>query len=363
MTLPASFERSQMFFCLRIDRDLEGSARVSERGWTMSRIEGGIQPLEASDQGCATAFLLYDFEVGSSQLKSLHKGLLERLAEILARNPEHKARLVGRASRTGTDAVDMKLSRQRAEAVAKFLRDHKVTNDQIVIEFIGKSSPFGTGMECPEDRSVEVHMQIAKVLTLVLEGAHFVRPTHELVKAIREVLEPIVRQAGRELKIVQQRILPRDGELTITFDPGGGGTRLCGVRILGQDAGGVVFVGAHKAMRVCGGITGDPDDPGGLNHDNQIEPIFDNGQPEFARFVANTTIHELGHIMAKLEHSSDRFNYMSNEDLPADLRTRENLVKFYSGRLRFEPTQINRLVCATQTGNFAGGLPELTRTK
>lgn len=326
----------------------------------MSRVEGSIEPLEVSDQGCPTAYLLSDFDVGSSNLKSLHKRLLERLAEILARNSEHKVRVVGRASRSGTDAVDMKVSRQRAEAVSRFLQGEKVAKEQIQVEFIGKTSPFSADQEADDDRSVEVHMQIAKVLTIVLENAHLARPTYAVVAAIREAIQPLVRQAGRELKIVQQRILPQDGELTITFDGGGGGTRLCGVRILGQDAGGIIYVGAHKAMRACGGHRGGPDDP---DHDSQVDQLFDNGEPEFAQFVANTVVHELGHMMAQLEHSADRYNYMSNEDLPLELRTRDNLRKFYSSRLHFDGAQMKRLVCAIETSNFPGGLPELTRTK
>jgi hypothetical protein len=329
----------------------------------MSRIEGSIEPFELSKEGCPTAFLLSDFDIGKSNLKTLHKRLLERLGEILVRNAEHRVRLVGRASRSGSDAVDMQVSRQRAEAVARFLHGVHVADNQIRVEFIGKSDPLSTDQEAEEDRSVEVHMQIAKVLTLVLENAYLVRPTYVLVSTIREALAPLVQQAGRELKIVQQRILPQQGELTITFFPGGGGPRLCGVRILGQDAGGAVWVGAHEAMRACGDIHGDPQDPQDLDHSSQIDPLFDNGEPEFARFVANTAVHELGHIMANLEHSLDRYNFMSNEDLPFELRNRDNLRQFYSSRLHFDAAQVHRLVCAIQTGDFPGGDPKLTPMK
>src|SRR5262245_60664655 len=324
----------------------------------MASVDGSIEPLETSQLGCPTAFLLADFDINSSNLKRLHKKLLERLGDILKSNEDHRVRLVGRASRSGTDAVDMQVSKQRAEAVARFLRGLGVGGDQIQVEFIGKSAPFSEGQEAEEDRSVEVHMQIAMVLTIVLEDAYLVRPTHVLISAIREPLDPLVKQAGRELKVIQQRILPRQGELTITFTPNGRGTRLCGTRILGQDAGGIIFVGAHLAMRACGGVRGGPDSP---DYTNQIDALFDNGTPEFARFVANTAVHELGHMMGIPEHSLDRFNYMSNEDLPDDLRTRDNLRRFYSMRLHFDDDQIRRLLCAIQTSNFPAGAPNLTR--
>jgi hypothetical protein len=323
----------------------------------MASVDGSIEPLEQSPQGCATAFLLSDFDINSGKLKRLHKKLLERIADILKSNSDHRARLVGRASRSGTDAVDMQVSKQRAEAVAKFLRGLGVGADQIQVEFIGKSAPFSKELEADEDRSVEVHMQIARVLTIVLENAHLVRPTSVLIAAIREPLDPLVKQAGRELQVIQQRILPRQGELTITFTAQQS-NRLCGTRILGQDAGGIVFVGAHEAMRACGGVRGGPDSP---DYNNQVDPLFDNGQPEFARFVANTAVHELGHMLGIPEHSLDRFNYMSNEDLPDDLRTGDNLRKFYSMRLHFDDNQKRRLVCAIQTGNFPAGAPSMSR--
>jgi hypothetical protein len=338
--------------------------------------EGKIRPLETSRQGCPTAFLLYNFDIGGCGLKTLHKRLLDRLIKILGRNPEHRIRLVGRASRSGSDSVNMQWSRRRVEAVARFLKEARVPDDQIRTEFIGESAPLSADLESEEDRSVEVHLQIARVLTLVLVDAHRARPTWALVEHIREAIAPLANRAGRELRIVQQRILERSGELSLTFEPGGRGNKPCGgLSILGDEAGESVYVGAHEELRVCGESQGDPrdpmnwEDPHGprhLEHVSQLEHVFENGEPEFARFVANTAVHELGHIMAKLEHTEDRTNFMFDQggsaNLPRELRTRESMRRYWSSRLTFNSDQERRLVCAIQTGNFSGGL-EMVRKK
>ena len=310
----------------------------------MARIDGIIGPLEQGQPGCPTAFLLSDFDIGCSNLKRLHRKLLERLGEILASNPDHRVRLVGRTAGPGRTRWICRCPgsgprRSRSSSAASSY-GVKVAANQIEVEFIGKTAPFSTDKEAQEDRSVEVHMEIAKVLTIVLENAHFVRPTHELVSAIREVFDPIVRTGrpgarDRPAAVpaaawgTDPHLRPRTGRETALRrpDPGPGCRR---DRLRRRPRG---------RRRVCGGVRGDADDP---DFATQVDPIFDNGMPGFARFVANTAIHELGHIIANLPHSPDRFNFMTNEDLPDELRNRENLRRFYAARLHFDDDQIRR---------------------
>jgi hypothetical protein len=157
------------------------------------------------------------------------------------------------------------------------------------------------------------------------------------------------------------------GELMITFsgDKGLFGINPCSnLYILGVEGGEEVFVAAFENLRVCGPSHGDPDhaeiprdpeNPDYLEHGSHTEYVFENGEPEFARAVANTAVHELGHIIAKLESSPDSHNFMFEGNLPMEVRTRESERAFWSQRLSFDAAQTRRLVCAIQTGNISGG--------
>src|SRR5262249_46484784 len=153
--------------------------------------------------------------------------------------------LVGRASRTGPDKFDMDLSKKRVEAVARFLRDSDIPAEQIKSEFIGKTKPLSDDEESAEDRSVQVHLLIAQELTLVLNNASLVPPPYVLRETIQLALESIVRQAGRQLRIVEPW-QESTGELAINFSGGQGfGINPCAnLYVLGVDGGAEVFVAA-----------------------------------------------------------------------------------------------------------------------
>src|SRR5467141_3260878 len=90
--------------------------------WRTSMSDGKFRPLNPDGQDCPTELLLFNFDIGSSKLKPAHERFLNQgILTILEANGEHKVGLVGRASRSGPDSFDLKLSRQRAEAVAALL--------------------------------------------------------------------------------------------------------------------------------------------------------------------------------------------------------------------------------------------------
>ena len=326
--------------------------------------EGKVRPLQVDADRCPTAYLLYNFDVELARLKRGHEDFLtDTVLHILETNAEHRVRLVGRASRSGPDRLNNRISRQRVEAVAAHLVAAGVNRSRIDTSFIGESAPFSSAHESEEDRSVEIHMIIAPVLNLVLEEGWRVRPTAAMVETIRAALDPLATLAGRQLQIhVGRGILARQADLLLSFDAGGRETRPCaGILILGNEGGGDIFVGAHESLRVCGGPRGDPRDPQGIDYVSQLEHVFENGEPEFAHFVANTCVHELGHVMAQLDHTSDPGNFMHSTptlgaNLPPDRRTRENMRRHWAGRKTFTPDQARALVCAIRTGNFPGGM-------
>jgi len=325
---------------------------------------GKFRPLDPSGEECPTTFLLFNFDIGSSTLKRAHETFLRQgILSILGANEEHRIALVGRASRSGPDSVNLKLSRQRAEAVAAFLTRAGIARSRIQLDFLGESKPFSTANESEDDRSVELRLQIAPKLTIELEDGWLVRPASAMVLAIREAFAPIASQAGRELHIHLGRgIVTGSGDLNLHFDSGGRERGPCaGILIMGNEGGGDIFVGAHESLRVCSGPVQSIDDPSDIDHVSQLEHVFENGEPEFARFVANTCVHELAHIIAKIEHTSDPNNFMfsvpgQGANLPRHLRTRENMRRHWGGRKTFDSDQTKKMVCAMRTGYFSGGM-------
>jgi hypothetical protein len=325
--------------------------------------DGRFRPLDPDSQECPTEFLLFNFGIGSPALKPAHERFLRQgILLILAANGDHKVRLVGRASRSGADSFDLKLSRQRAEAVATLLTRAGIDPKRIQVEFIGKSHPFSTANESEEDRSVEIHLQISPTLIIELEGGWIVRPAHVMVETVREAFDPIAAKAGRKLQIHLGRgIATGRGDLNLHFDPGGREMRPCSETLLmGSDGSADIQVGAHESLRVCGDPTLGVDDPSDVNFGSQFEPVFENGEREFARFVGNTCVHELAHIIAKIEHTPDPDNFMfavgsPGANLPKDQRTREGMRRHWGGPKTFNAAQIKKMVCAMHTGFFSGG--------
>jgi outer membrane protein OmpA-like peptidoglycan-associated protein len=327
--------------------------------------DGKFRPLNPDGQDCPTEFLLFNFDIGSSKLKPAHERFLNQgILTILEANGEHKVGLVGRASRSGPDSLDLKLSRQRAEAVAALLTRAGIDRSRIQVDFIGKSNPFSMANESEEDRSVEIHLQISPTLIIELEDGWLVRRADVMVQTIREAFAPIAARAGRKLQIHLGRgIATGRGDLNLHFDTGGREMRPCaGILIFGNEGGGEIRVGAHESLRVCGDPTLSAKDPSDIDHGSQLDQVFENGEAEFARFVGNTCVHELAHIIAKIEHTTDPDNFMFSQDdkawlanLPPDQRTRENMRRHWGGPKTFNVAQIMKMVCAMHTGFFPGG--------
>ncbi len=73
----------------------------------------------------------------------------------------------------------------------------------------------------------------------------------EIIVEMRWVMEPLVKEAGKTLIITTGS---HRGDLNLDFDSDTSTTSssgVCGLSILGDDAGETVFVKAHKELRVC----------------------------------------------------------------------------------------------------------------
>jgi hypothetical protein len=187
--------------------------------------------------------------------------------------------------------------------------------------------------------------------TIVLSGLSLVRPAAVVEATIRQALGPLASQAGRVLRLSRSGA----GDLTLTFDSGGHESRPCGLLFFGVEGGGDIFVGAHEDLRICCGPIRDyrTDE---IDYITQILRVFEPDEPEFGRFVGNTAVHELGHMISQLDHSTAPDNFMITGNLPRGMRTRENMRRFFGGPKSFSSDQIPRLVGAIRLNQFAGGM-------
>ncbi len=310
--------------------------------------------VRALDKGdCPSAHLLSGFDTGSSNLKTEHKKFLREVAADILRIPTHQGTLIGRASRLGAERRNATLSRKRALAVAQFLYREGVAREQLTIEHVGEASPLSSEVNAADDRSVELRFRIPRTFHLVLVDVHYVRQARVLVETIRRSLQPLVQSAGRELTI-ERSIGLTQGDLTLTFSPEGHESRPCGLLFLGVEGGGLIYVGAHKDLRVCGGPVTDAS--GRMDYTPGIERVFEDDEPEFARAVANTALHEIGHMLAQLEHSPDPRDFMITGSPPRERRTRRYMREFFGGEKRFSDKDKPALICALRTGHYRGGM-------
>ena len=107
------------------DDDIERSiSTVAAEGVTTLELEDSISELEQETQEGARTVVTLDanilFEFGSSAVAGAAK---DRLAKLAARIPAGtRVAVIGHTDSIGSDAANLRLSRQRAETVAKLLR-------------------------------------------------------------------------------------------------------------------------------------------------------------------------------------------------------------------------------------------------
>jgi hypothetical protein len=77
-----------------------------------------------------------------------------------------------------------------------------------------------------------------------------------------------------------------------------------------------------------------------------------------ARALANTAIHELGHFIASLDHSSDSHKYMITGEAPKKDRTRTSQRDFFAGHKSFTTDQKAKLVAQIRKREWLGDFQE-----
>jgi hypothetical protein len=219
---------------------------------------------------------------------------------------------------------------------------------------------------------------------VALLHASRVRPTDTLIQQMQDTIAPLAAQAGKDLVLWRPETIEgaAGADITLRFvsrheAPLRLGEQFIGTGsvglILGDEGGGNIYVGALEEFRVGGrperyaipsarsrvpGVTGlEPPVPTLGAYLGVVATVFSNGEPEFAQFAANVALHEFGHVVASLEHTTDISNYMvtgRSEPFRAR-RTLASARRFWSDRKTFNEEQVARLVANIAAGTISGG--------
>jgi outer membrane protein OmpA-like peptidoglycan-associated protein len=101
-------------------------------------------PVETPSTKKEETFILDEvlFDLNSYRLNEQHTAGLDSLIEILNQNKSIIVRISGHTDNRGNERYNLKLSRDRAEAVAIYLIDHAVAEDRITFEGYGSTRPL-----------------------------------------------------------------------------------------------------------------------------------------------------------------------------------------------------------------------------
>lgn len=140
-------------------QDMAGDARpISSKAQQTLGRSGEIAIREAGDQVILSVASDVLFEFDSAALSPAAQRSLRDLAEVFSRAPEGQVLVVGHTDSKGTDDYNLALSKQRAEAVAGFLRDLGLADSRLRIEGRGEAEPVAgneiDGRDNPEGRAL-----------------------------------------------------------------------------------------------------------------------------------------------------------------------------------------------------------------
>ena len=82
------------------------------------------------------------FEPGSAAFASGSRQALESIVQLLRGYPEHRVRISGHTDNTGRPQVNLRISRERAQAVANYLISSGVSAAQVTAQGYGASQPI-----------------------------------------------------------------------------------------------------------------------------------------------------------------------------------------------------------------------------
>jgi outer membrane protein OmpA-like peptidoglycan-associated protein/tetratricopeptide (TPR) repeat protein len=147
----------------------EEEVTVSEEEGAVSEEEGAVsgeavatQPV-SPDEYYVLNSIFFGFD--NYTLDEEGMGEADRLVEVMTRYPELEVELTGHSDAVGTDEYNIRLSKRRAESVARYLIDHEIDPDRITTRGVGEAEPLAVnkyedGSDSPEGRRLNRHVSI-----------------------------------------------------------------------------------------------------------------------------------------------------------------------------------------------------------
>lgn len=81
------------------------------------------------------------FQAGSSSIAGGSAEALDQVAQLLQANPDRRIRIEGHTDDTGPASVNLRLSQERAQAVARYLESRSVSAAQLIAKGYGSTQP------------------------------------------------------------------------------------------------------------------------------------------------------------------------------------------------------------------------------
>lgn len=119
-------------------------AEVRERTERMQAALAEIAEIRKDSRGLILTLPGLLFDVGQSTLKPGARNVLTRVADQLKANERVRVTIEGHTDSTGSDALNMRLSEQRAAAVRDYLSSQGIATGRLSIQGMGKNAPIAT---------------------------------------------------------------------------------------------------------------------------------------------------------------------------------------------------------------------------
>ena len=137
----------------------EANRRLNEALGQLRSLVAEITNLQQTQRGLVISLSGILFDVGRSTLKAGSQASIERIAAVLTQYPQHQIVVEGHTDATGSDELNLRLSRDRATSVRSALVAGGVDASKISAEGYGESRPVAsndTAEGRQQNRRVEI---------------------------------------------------------------------------------------------------------------------------------------------------------------------------------------------------------------
>lgn len=116
---------------------------------------------EEEEEILQAAFDNLEFESGKSVIRSSSYESLDSLASLLVKKPDWKLRIAGHTDNIGAESTNLRLSKNRSNAVKDYLNSRGVAEERFIVEWYGESKPIAdnkTAAGRQKNRRVEMEV-------------------------------------------------------------------------------------------------------------------------------------------------------------------------------------------------------------